>query len=437
MTDERPHTHQKALELNLDPGPYGTIAEIGAGQEVARWFFAVGGASGTVAKTVSAYDMKVSDERYGRSGRYVSRERCIAMLECEYEMLVANLAGERGEKTSFFAFADTISARNYHGTNVCHGWMGVRFQAAPGEEPNDLLVHLNLNDPTNPLQQEAAGVLGVNLLYAALRERDDREEMVRGLLDGLALDRIEVDHMEARGPRFPGADSPNLDLALLRHGLTNAVVLTPAGDSLAPMDALYKRPLVVERGSFTHDDPEVYTGLMDRGRELILEEVGDSRHPPLCLFELSRRNLLDSSEAADEEILARVGPLLGAGRAALVTSFPETYRLTSYFRRYTDAPVRYTLGVPALVSIFKESWYESLPGGILEAMGRLIGDGVRVYTFGMPVEEMRRLLREAGVDFSTWTLPESGTATAANCAPVDERRHLYRYLLDKGAIVPV
>src|SRR5262249_21645039 len=184
-------THSKALELNLDASVYGTFAEIGAGQEVARWFLSVGAASGTVAQTISAYDKTFSDDTYGSGTRYVSRDRLLAMLEREYKLLVERLGDTRGKETRFFAFADTVASRNYKGDNEQHGWVGLRFQTDPGAEPSDILLHVNLRDATALLQQQALGILGVNLLYASARQRDSRDQFLQGLWDDLSLQRLE------------------------------------------------------------------------------------------------------------------------------------------------------------------------------------------------------------------------------------------------------
>ena len=242
---EHQSTHQKALALNLDPTKYGVIAEIGAGQEVARWFFRVGAAAGTVAKTVSAYDMTVSDEIYGKSSRYVSADRLDAMLDFEYGRLTDRLGPERGSDTTFFAFADTVSARNYQGTNVPHGWMGIRFQTEPRGAPNTARLHIGMLDNTNQLQQEAVGVLGVNLIHAVYFHRATQEEFLASFLDALSLDRIEVDHLDLDGPAFEGFPD-DLGLPLILSGLAHAVAWSPETDTRDPMSALYGRPVVIE-----------------------------------------------------------------------------------------------------------------------------------------------------------------------------------------------
>src|SRR4030095_16920481 len=129
-----PTARRKALSLNLDQRTYGTLAEIGAGQEVARWFFHVGGAAGTVAKSISAYDMAVSDGLYGPAKRYVSRQRLEAMLAHEFAQVVDGPRRIRGDTTTFFAFADTVTTRSYRHRENGRGWVGVRFQTRPREE---------------------------------------------------------------------------------------------------------------------------------------------------------------------------------------------------------------------------------------------------------------------------------------------------------------
>ena len=249
MAQDKLDTHQKALTLNLERRIYGTIAEIGAGQEVAAWFFRVGGTSGTVAQTISAYDMTVSDERYGRAGRYVSKERLERMLDSEFALLLTRLQGQRGADTTFFAFASTVSAQTYSGTNICHGWVGVRFQAAPGVTPNTVVLHTHMRDPTNLLQQEALGILGINLIYGAFYLREDLGAFVPALLEDLSLERLEVDYVSFEGPSFAAVDSGPVNLELLQVPLCRAILFEPGGSPVAPIDTLYKRPVVIERGS--------------------------------------------------------------------------------------------------------------------------------------------------------------------------------------------
>src|SRR5215813_1667586 len=237
---ERLDTHQKALNLNLDPSKFGSFAEIGAGQEVARWFLLVGAASGTVAKTISAYDKEVSDDLYGSGSRYVSMQRLEAMLEREWKQLLTQLEKTRGATTRFFSFVNTVSARNYAGTNEAHGWVGLRFQSQAGGPPNDILLHINLRDSSNLLQQEAAGILGVNLIYAAFYQLATRESFFEGLAQDVVRERIEIDFADFRGPAFADWDRSEVLAYLVHAGLAGAVFFSSTGVTVPPAEVLYK-----------------------------------------------------------------------------------------------------------------------------------------------------------------------------------------------------
>ena len=247
---EKLDTHQKALAINLDSKRYGTFAEIGAGQEVVRWFFRVGAAAGTIAKSISAYDMAVSDAIYGQTQRYVARQRLESMLNYEHELNLKRLRDARGDTTSFFAFADTVSARNFKGTNECHGWMGVKFQAHPRDQDSEIIIHVRMLDTENALQQEALGIVGVNLLYGAFFMHHDPDRLVESLLDNLTTQRIEIDMIEFSGIEFRHVDNRVMSLKLVQLGLSGAAMFGPKGQVLQPSEVLYKKPVLVERGSF-------------------------------------------------------------------------------------------------------------------------------------------------------------------------------------------
>ena len=434
MESSTSDTHSKALRINLDPLIYGTIAEIGAGQETARWFFQVGGAAGTVAKSMSAYDMQFSDEIYGQSERYVSRDRLEKMLEREYTLLVKRLGAARGANTAFFVFANTVSARDYHGTNICHGWLGVRFQTEPGAAPNTISLHVNLNDPTNRRQQQALGILGVNLIYAACYQRQAIEELLDGLLDGLSIQRLEVDFIDLSGPAFDGVDNRLVGLQLLRHGLALAVLYSHGGAIDEPMAMLYKRPAVIERGAF-RIEKSVYGEMLAAGMTHLAQEGLAMKRPPAALFEISVKNLLAKRFADDAELLQRIDRLLAPGRCVLVTAFPQTYHLTEYLRRYTGEPLRFCLGISSLVYLFDEDYYQDLNGGILEAFGRLIERNVRLYIFPMPAQRLRERLGTSQFDVYAWDIPADGPARLSNVAPRSALKHLYAYLQETGVVM--
>src|SRR5246127_3976658 len=324
--------HGKALSLNLDASIYGTLAEIGAGQEVARWFLSVGGASGTVAKTISAYDKTVSDDIYGAGTRYVSKERLLDMLDHEYKLLFDRLNPARGKDTRFFVFADTVAARNYQGTNEQHGWLGIRFQSQPGSQPNQILLHINLFDSTAQLQQQAIGILGVSLIYAAFHQRSAMEAFLEGLFEELSIARIEIDVIDFNGPAFGDEDPRGWCLGLLRRKMAHAIVFDARAQVVEPSSALRKRALLTMRGSFSH--PELFNPtLFEAARLRLLAEGMPFEREPVKLLEMTihHASLVENPSVSD--MLAHIQQLVSFG-SVIVTDFPETYLLSRYLRRH-------------------------------------------------------------------------------------------------------
>jgi len=280
-------THHKALTVNLDLSTFGSFAEIGAGQEVARWFLVVGGASGTVAKTISAYDKEVSDDLYGSGSRYVSKQRLEAMLGNEWAQLLTQLEKTRGSHTRFFSFVDTISARNFAGTNDPHGWIGLRFQSQPGGLPNDVLLHINMLDPANALQQEAIGILGVNLIHAAFYELQTKESFLGGVAQDVVKERIEIDYIDLRGPAFESWDQRTLLAHLVSAGFADVVFFPSKGPAVPPTEALYKKTVVLAPGYFGHVDSahsQVHARLLASGIQQIRNELGEAHSAPAGFF---------------------------------------------------------------------------------------------------------------------------------------------------------
>ena len=429
-------THRKALRINLDTNFYGTLAEIGAGQEVARWLFRAGGASGTVAKSISAYDMQVSDEIYGASSRYVSRERLEQMLGYEYDLLVARLAKTRGHEVAFFVFADTVTARNYYGTNIPHGWVGLRFQTRPGGAVNDLILHINLKDKTNLRQQQALGIFGINLIYAAFYRRASLDDFLNSLLDALGNRRVEVDFIGMEGPAFEHLDPRAANLRLVRLGLGHAVLYRDNGQVVEPLDVLYKRPVVIERGSFRSARP-IFAHILERSVQQLAAETPDAPREPAAMLEISLNNILAKVSADDEELLQRIERLNALGLHVLLTDFRENYQLTEYLLHLTRSPIRLAMGIATLVQLFQETYYETLDGGIVEAMGRLIARNVRIYAFDMDAGRFRQRLTAFNLDLSFWEYPQSGTVTVENVLPKSHLRHFYTYLKEIRAFIPL
>jgi len=397
-------THAKALAINLQASIYGSFAEIGAGQEVARWFLTVGAASGTVAQTISAYDKAVSDDTYGAGTRYVSRERLLAMLDHEYKLLTERLGPARGTQTRFFAFADTVATRNYKGDNEQHGWVGLRFQTQPATDPSDMLLHVNLMDPTAQQQQEALGVLGVNLLYGAHHARGSADEFLACLSDALSIDRLEIDVLELSGPAFAG------------------------------QNVLRKRPLIIDRGRFDRLE-RFHADMLRAGDRTLRAERIDLRREPLGIVEIALHPVLDDDAPDNGTLLARIESALGLA-PALVTDLPEAYQLAPYLRRYTTEPLRLVGGVSMLAHILQSQLYDELAGSLLEGMGKLFASNVKFYAYPMP----RAAVTEAlGSGPSRVRIADSKSAVVGADDLILEPplHHLYRYLREAGWIVPI
>ena len=407
-------TDEKALRINLDAVKYGTFAEIGAGQEVARRFFRVGGAAGTIAKTMSAYDMTFSDAIYGPADRYVSRVRLQTMLDHEYNLLVERLDGKFGAEKTFFVFADTVAARSFKERNESHGWLGVRFQTQPRGQPNQIIIHVRLLDEGNVEQQEALGVIGLNLLHGAFYHAQP-EKVISSLQENLAPGQIEVDMIKFSGPLFQSVDNRLMSLQLVSHGLTNAVMFKADGDTVQPAEVFYKKAILVERGSFrpvtcaTND-------MLDGARGVFLPRCECSPEDLVVLMEMTLENLLAGGQLDHADFLARVDILGALGRTVLISKFREYYRLAGYLFRYTNKPIGLVMGVPSLVEIFEEKYYTNLEGGILEAVGRMFKGGLRLYVYPMIDEASDRII----------------TATQIEVAP--NLRSLFRYLIDNQCV---
>jgi hypothetical protein len=411
------NAREKALAVNLDPRRYGTFAEIGAGQEVVRWFFRAGAAAGTIAKSISAYDMTVSDAIYGPCERYVCRDRLEAMLDYEYELNCARLQERRGNQTAFFAFADTVVARSFHGNHECHGWMGVTFQSHPRDQASRIVIHVRMLDTETTLQQEALGIVGVNLLYGAFFLFSDPDALVESLLDSLSTDRIEIDMIEFSGIEFRHVDNRVMSLRLVQLGLSAAAMFSADGRVLQPSEALRKRAVLVERGSFrpvTHVNLDMIESAMGPFRERL-----DDSEEPLALMELTMSNLLAEGDLDLTDFLARADVLAATGQTVLISDYFEFYRLARYLAAATDRPIGIVLGAGSLVELFDEKYYDDLDGGILESFGRLFKNGLEMYVY--PLRD-----------------PDTGELTTVeNVEVAPDLVSLYRFLVDQGSVVPL
>jgi len=414
-------TYDKVLELNLDPAIYGTFAEIGAGQETANRFFSASGAAGMVAKSISAYDMTMSDAIYGRTDRYVSRQRLTAMLDHEYAILTERLGPKRGDDTTFFSFCNTVRARGWQDTGECHGWLGIRFQRKPGDPPSDIVLHIRLLDATANDQREALGIVGVNLIHATYRSRGHLRHFVEALVENILPGRIEVDMLAFGGHGYGYFDNRLCALQLVESGLTEATLFLPNGDVVQPAETLYKRPVLLLRGSF---DPvmKLHLNMLDQATSVFQTVIDPAdRGHELELCEISMQNLLRGKELDPVDFIDRADALQALGKTVLVSRFAEFHRLAAFLNRCTNKPLGIVLSIGLLNELFKAKWSENLAGGLLESFGRLFKCGLSLYVF-------------------PWKNRRNGElVTAETFVAPDGEKNLYQYFLGNGMIrsVPV
>ena len=384
MEDNLITTRQKALRINLDTRTYGTFAEIGAGQEVAAWFFKAGAASGTIAKTMSAYDMTFSDAIYGKeeSGRYVCESRLMKMLNREYKLLEDRLINVRPPDTLFFAFANTVVAINYNKTNQGHGWLGVRWQLYPRTQPNDFIIHVNMYDNENLLQQQAIGILGVNMVYACFYYYDNVYKMIDSLFDGLSRERIEIDYLKITGNDFKHVDNRLNALYMVKSGYTDATLLSTNGDIIQPSEALYKRNILVTRGRF-RPPTKVNVDMFQRSFEQFSKdpEVVANKQEVVQIAELTLKNLHTEMGIDEKDFLDRADILCKLGLKVMISNYQEYYRLVSYLSNITKNKIGIVLGIFNLMEIFNEEYYKNLKGGILESFATLFSRNVKIYVY--------------------------------------------------------
>jgi hypothetical protein len=428
-------TNQKALTINLDVPKYGTFAEIGAGQEVAREFFQAGGASGTIAKSISAYDMVFSDAIYGKAPRYVSRERLNLMLDHEYKLLIDRLSGTRGDHTNFFVFADTVATSNFKGTNEAHGWLGFRFQTEPKGEPSEIVLHVRMWDKEAILQQQALGIVGVNFIYGALYYRGDLGKLIESLRDNLGTDRIEIDMLRFSGPAFDKVDNRLMSLFLVKFGLTNAVMFGQKGEVLQPSEVLHKKAILVERGSF-RPVTLVNVDMLNCATAQFVQEPLVKGKDMVVLLEITMNNLLAAGALDAQDFLSRVDLLADIGFTVLISNYSEYYRLTSYFRRYTKEMIGVAMGINNLLEIFNEKYYDNLEGGILESFGRLFRNSVKLYIYPMTKDAYEMYIAQGGEGHGSPlnAFSSSVLITAKNVRIVDHLSNLYAHLLENHYI---
>ncbi len=411
----------KALRINQDLSRYGAFAEIGAGQEVARWFFQAGKASQTIAKTISAYDMIVSDEIYGRekNGRYVCESRLQKMLDHEYRLLHERLTKTRGEKTSFFAFANTVATAASESGKQSHGWMGVRFQNQPGGKENEIILHVRMQDRYRLQQQEALGILGVNLIHAAMYDSHKGASFISSLVEDLKEGQVVVDVVKFRGPDLAHFDNRLMNLELVRKGLAEAILFSPDKEILNIPDAIYGKALLLQRGTFrpvtnTHMD------ILNKGVAQLKQDVKKiegKETPILPLMEMTMDNLQADGQLDEKDFLARVETLCALGQHVLISNFFLYYKLKRFLRRNNPHTMAIVVGASNLEKLFNEEHYRNLEGGLLEGLGKLLEERTKVYVY--PHKTSMTCL------------------TAKSFFPAPHLRHVYSYFIENNQIVDI
>ena len=388
---------QKALAINLDDSIYGSFIEIGAGQEVVRNFFRVGSASGTIAKTMSAYDKDFSDAIYEKEpdGRYVCKSRLEKMLQKEYSLLEERLNRYNYKNTCYFAFADTISTINYSKTTKGHGWMGLRFQLTPNQKPSDFIIHVLLNDPDAQLQQETVGIIGTNMLHACFNESEPKE-ILKQLYDNLSKEKVKIDMVEVVGPAFENIDNRLLSLTLVKERMTDAVIFTPDGMNQQPSDILHKKNIITIRGSF-RPVTRVNIDMLERGFEEFKKNTKVKEENIQLLFEITLSNLRAEGEVDERDFLDRVDILCSLGYTVLISNYKKYYKLIEYLSQFTKSRMGLILGVDNLVEMFEEQYYRNLNGGIMEAFGIIFTRDIRFYLYPYKPNDKAELLNSENI----------------------------------------
>ncbi len=411
-------TEQKALEINLDDGIYGTFAEIGAGQEVARYFFQVGAAAGTIAKTMSAYDKVYSDHIYGPepSGRYVCESRLYKMLDHEYELMHSRLQNERLD-TNFFVFADTVSAINYQRTIKGNGWLGIRFQLDPDGEANDIVLHVRMLDNDNQLQQQAIGILGVNMIYGCFHYNQDLEVFVQSLMDSLR-GRVKIDMIRITGPDFEHIDNRLLSLWLVKHRLTEVAMFGPDGRNLHASEFLYKRNVLVVRGSY-RPVTLVNQDMIKTSYQQFRNEPDVDAKKTFLLTEITMDNLRMEGELDERDFLDRAELLNTLGHTVVISDCEQHQKLIGYLSDYRVQQLGLVVGVRPLLDMINAKYFENMDGRLLAAFGELFTRNVKLYVYPAMQEGSAELM------------------TAQNLPIPEGVKFLYRHLLDNRQIVDV
>lgn len=400
MKHESIPINRKALKINLDTNFYGSIAEIGGGQETARNFFIAGASSGTVAKSISAYDKSFSDKLYNRNkpGRYVSENRLVKMLDQEYKELTEVLVSKK-ESANFFAFADTVEVLNFAKDNYSHGWMGIKFQLCPDGKPNTVIIHVKLLENDTQLQQKTLGELGINLIYACNYYYQKPDIFLKSLFDNLSVDRLRITMMRMSGPDLDYVDNRLLGVQLVKFGMTHSIMFDKNGDVQQPSDMLYKKNVLAFRGSF---NPITYVAkdILNASMEMFQKDEDYTPENTLSFCEITLNNLLREGDIHERDFLERVNMLNDIGQNVMISDLREYYKLVDFFSQFKIKKLRVVMGVPTLELIFNEKYYEHLKGGLLEAVGKMFPKNIKLYIYPTIEKESQKLITSDDIQLS-------------------------------------
>ena len=414
-----PSIKNKALRINLNENIYGTFAEIGAGQETVRNFFRAGGASGTIAKTISAYDKDFSDAIYGveEDGRYVTEDRLKKMLTHEMNLIEERILREKHPNKIYFAYANTVATIDFAKKYKGHGWVGIRFQTNPDEPYSEIILHIRFHETEALLQQHTLGILGVNLIYGAYYKHDSPKNLLRYLYDHIDKDKIEIDTINFSGPKFDKVDNRLMSLQLIKNEMTDAVMFGPDGNNVLPARILYKKNILALRGSF-RPVTKVNIDMFEKSHEMFINESKVDKDRTVTIFEITLSNLRAEGEIDEEDFMDRARLLCSLGHTVMISNFQEYYKLVEYFSRYTKMRLGLAMGVNNLIDIFDEKYYRHLSGGILEAFGKLFFKDLKVYLYPMKNKK-------------------EGFTTSENLKVHPRMKELYKFFKYNGKVIDV
>ncbi|MFI1771299.1 TonB-dependent receptor [Thalassobellus citreus] len=415
-----PSLKSKALRINLNENIYGSFAEIGAGQETCRHFFRAGGASGTIAKAMSAYDKNFSDAIYGAEddGRYVTEARLRKMLTHEMNLMENRLTREENPTKIFFTYANTVATIDFAKQFKGHGWVGIKYQVEENGDYNEIILHVRFKETDARLQQETLGVLGTNLIYGAFYKYNEPKKLLRYLYDHLDKDQLEIDTINFSGPVFKNVDNRLMSLQLVKNGMTDAVMFGPDGTNVLPAKVFYKKNILALRGSF-RPVTKVNMAMYEKSYDMFIKENKVDKDKTVVVFEITLSNLRAEGEIDEQDFIDRADLLCSLGQSVMISNFQEYFKVVEYFSKYTKARMGLAMGVSNLIDIFDEKYYRHMSGGILEAFGKLFFKDLKVYLYPMKDEKTGELI------------------TSDNLKVYPRMKELYKFFKYNGKVIDI